>query len=281
MQRFNHLGKDGKTTTNCHGDIISENLSSDDNGKTTAKCVGDIASKKQSSDDDKAMKDMTRKEASPSEIVKEIATTTSNKLVHETEGKNSTYVNEVGDDYSSDKENDCMEDKENDEDWNPDNIIERPIVTVPVTSKRGRKPLGELLTLPPEENEISEYEKIQKKRKAEQRAMLDAMKTASMSLTKAIIPKPVRRQIAKVRHTNFGPTRKEPPILRSKRTRQNSHGSSEQNSEMGDSDSFVYLPAKRKYEFYSDDEEDEYKPKVNKCNWLYIHLIFLINISAW
>ena len=223
---------------------------------------------------------MTREDSLPSELGKEAANVANDKLAKENKGKNSTDINEAGDDYSSDKENDCMEDKENDEDWNPDNIIERPIVTVPVTSKRGRKPLGELLTLPPEENEISEYEKIQKKRKAEQRAMLDAMKTASMSLTKAIIPKPVRRQIAKVRHTNFGPTRKEPPILRSKRTRQNSHGSSEQNSEMGDSDSFVYLPAKRKYEFYSDDEEDEYKPKVNKCNWLYIHLIFLINI-AW
>ena len=224
---------------------------------------------------------MAREDSLPSELGKEAANVANDKLAKENTGKNSTDINEAGDDYSSDKENDCMEDKENDEDWNPDNIIERPIVTVPVTSKRGRKPLGELLTLPPEENEISEYEKIQKKRKAEQRAMLDAMKTASMSLTKAIIPKPVRRQIAKVRHTNFGPTRKEPPILRSKRTRQNSHGSSEQNSEMGDSDSFVYLPAKRKYEFYSDDEEDEYKPKVNKCNWLFIHLIFLINIHFW
>ena len=173
-----------------------------------------------------------------------------------------------------------MDDKENDQDWNPDNIIERPIVTVPVTSKRGRRPLGELRTLPPEETEISEYEKIQKKRKAEQRAMLDAMKTASMGLTKAIIPKPVRRQISKVRHANFGPTRKEPPILRSRRTRQNSHGSSEQNSEMGDSDAFVYLPAKRKYDFDSDDEEDEYKPKVHKRSGLDTDLIFVNNIKA-
>ena len=225
------------------------------------------------------MKDMTREDSLLSELGKEAANVANDKLAKENKGKNSKDINEAGDDYSSDKENDCMDDKENDEDWSPDNIIERPIVTVPVTSKRGRRPLGELRTLPPEETEISEYEKIQKKRKAEQRAMLDAMKTASMSLSNAIIPKPVRRQIAKIRHTNFGPSRKEPPILRSRRTRQNSHGSSEQNSEMGDSDAFVYLPAKRKYEFYSDDEEDEYKPKVNKCNWLYIHLIFLINIT--
>lgn len=220
---------------------------------------------------------MTRKELISSDMVKEVAMDTNTKLLNKDNGKHSTDLNQDENDYSSDKENDCMDDKENDEDWNPDNIIEKPIVTVPVTSKRGRRPLGELRTLPPEETEISEYEKIQKKRKAEQRAMLDAMKTASMSLTKAIIPKPVRRQVAKLRHTNFGPTRKEPPILRSRRTRQNSHGSSEQNSEKGDSDSFVYLPAKRKYEFYSDDEEDEYKPKVHKCSDLDIDLILIID----
>ena len=222
---------------------------------------------------------MTRKEALPSEIVTKVAMPTTNKLVSKNKGKNITDLNEDEDEYSSDKENDCMDDKENDEDWSPDNIIERPMVTITVTSKRGRRPLGELRTLPPEETEISEYEKIQKKRKAEQRAMLDAMKTASMSLSNAIIPKPVRRQIAKIRHTNFGPSRKEPPILRSRRTRQNSHGSSEQNSEMGDSDSFVYLPAKRKYEFYSDDEEDEYKPKVHKRSGLDIDFISIIIID--
>ena len=177
-------------------------------------------------------------------------------------GDNPQCTIKEDDDSDSDKENEYMDDKENDEDWDPIQAISPPQKTIPMLSKPGRKPLAELISLVPQERDLSEYEKLQLKRKAEQRAMLDAMKKASLSLSKAVIPKKVVRQIVKVRKSNFAPSRKEPPVLRSKRARHNSRGSSDRSSETGDTDSFVYLPAKRKYEFYSDDEEEEYKPKV-------------------
>ena len=168
-------------------------------------------------------------------------------------------------DDNSDKENEYMDDKENDSDWIPDSVAEVSQETIPTSSRGGRRPLGELNTLIPEERDLSEYEKLQIKRKAEQRAMLDAMKKASINLSKAVIPKPVRRQMVKSKASYFPSTRKDPPILRSRRNLHNSHGSSNQSSETGETDDFVYLPAKRKYDLYSDDEEDEYdsyKPKV-------------------
>ena len=182
-------------------------------------------------------------------------------------------------DDNSDKENEYMDDKENDLDWTADSVAEVSQKTIPTSSRRGRKPLGELITLIPEERDLSEYEKLQIKRKAEQRVMLDAMKKASINLSKAVIPKPVRRQMVKSKAAYFPSTRKEPPILRSRRNRHNSRGSSNQSSETGETDDFVYLPAKREYDLYSDDEEDEYdsyKPKVYN-----VFLYLVVCSSCW
>ena len=70
-------------------------------------------------------------------------------------------------DDTSDKENEYMDDKENDSDWIPDSVAEVSQKTIPTSSRGGRKPLGELITLIPEERDLSEYEKLQIKRKAE------------------------------------------------------------------------------------------------------------------
>ena len=162
------------------------------------------------------------------------------------------------DDNSSDKENDDINDKENDVDWNPDeNAVPIPKV-IPAVKKAGRKPFSELITVMPEERELSEYEKLRLKRIAEQKAMLEEMKKSSKSLSDAILPKSNPRKIVKARSVYIVPTRKNPPVLRSRRLPNNSTESSEN----GETDSFVYLPAKREYDMYSDSEDEEFRPKV-------------------
>ena len=154
----------------------------------------------------------------------------------------------------SDKENECVEDdKENDADWAPNENIQQPTKK---SAKRGRKPLGEI-DMP--EEPLSDYEKLQMKRKAEQKAMLEAMKKAAMSLSNAIIPKPVPRQRSKglYKMPNYS-TRSEPPQLR-QRKRHNSRGSSNQSSEPGtplESGSLISSPRKRLYEDFEDDDEE-------------------------
>ena len=151
-----------------------------------------------------------------------------------------------------------MDDKENDGDWNPDeNIIPVPKV-VPAAKKKGRKPFSELITVMPEEQELSEYEKLRLKRIAEQKAMLDAMKESSKSLSIAILPKQNPKKIVKARSVHIVPTRKNPPVLRSKRLANKATESGENE----ETDSFVYLPAKRDYDMYSDSEDEEFRPKV-------------------
>ena len=183
------------------------------------------------------------------------------KLEDEKNGKSTNM--DFEEDSNSDKENEeCLDEKENDPDWNHNAAISERCQTRILATRRGRKPLGELITLLPEETNISEYEKIQIKRKAEQRMMLDAMKKAAVSLSKEFIPKTVRRQKSLKReatqHLSF--TRKEPPILRPRRSRHNSRGSSDKSSsEVGENgDSFSCLPHKRKYDLYLEDDEDEY-----------------------
>ena len=187
------------------------------------------------------------------------------KTLNESSKANNSGDDTEDEDSNSDKENEIMDDKENDQDWTPALIVEPSPRIIPTSKRAGRKPLGELITLMPEESDLSEYEKLRIKRIAEQRAMLDAMKEASCTLSNAILPKPIPRRMTKVRSAVIPSTRKEPPLLRSKRTRHNSNGSSIHSSEMGETDSFVYLPAKGRYDLYSDDEDDEYRPKVSIC----------------
>ena len=159
----------------------------------------------------------------------------------------------------SDKENEIMDNKENDGDWCPDENNSPSSKVVPTIKRKGRKPFSELITVVPEEQELSEYEKLRLKRIAEQKAMLDAMKKSSKSLSNAILPKPNPRKIVKSRSVHIVPTRKNPPILRSRRLATDSTKSSED----GETDSFVYLPAKREYDMYSDSEDEEFRPKVS------------------
>ena len=167
-------------------------------------------------------------------------------------------LEETDEENNSDKENDFLDDKENDGDWNPnENAVLAPKV-VPATKKKGRKPFSELITVMPEEQELSEYEKLRLKRIAEQKAMLDAMKQSSISLSNAILPKPNPKKIVKARSVHIVPTRKNPPVLRSKRLANKATESGENE----ETDSFVYLPAKMDYDMYSDSEDEEFRPKV-------------------
>ena len=159
----------------------------------------------------------------------------------------------------SDKENEIMDNKENDGDWCPDENSSSSSRVVPTIKRKGRKPFNELITVVPEEQELSEYEKLRLKRIAEQKSMLDAMKKSSKSLSNAILPKPNPRKVFKSRSVHIVPTRKNPPVLRSRRLATDSSKSSED----GETDSFVYLPAKREYDLYSDSEDEEFRPKVS------------------
>ena len=159
----------------------------------------------------------------------------------------------------SDKENEIMDNKENDGDWCPDENNSPSSKIVPMIKRKGRKPFSELITVVPEEQELSEYEKLRLKRISEQKAMLDAMKKSSKSLSNAILPKPNPRKVIKSRSVHIVPTRKNPPVLRSRRLATDATKSSED----GETDSFVYLPAKREYDLYSDSEDEEFRPKVS------------------
>ena len=92
--------------------------------------------------------------------------------------------------------------------------------------------------------------------------MLDAMKKASICYSNSVIPKQTPRRMTQVRSAYLPHTRKDPPLLRSKRPRHNSNGSSIHTSETGGTNTFVYLPAKGRYDLYSDDEDEEFRPKV-------------------
>ena len=98
-------------------------------------------------------------------------------------------------------------------------------------------------------------------------------KKASKSLSDAILPKPNPRKVVKARSVQIVPTRKIPPVLRSRRLQ---NGSNESSTENGDTDSFVYLPAKREYDLYSDSEDEEFRPKVYKLFYLFINYLRLM-----
>ena len=167
-----------------------------------------------------------------------------------------------------------MDNKENDGDWCPDENSSPSSRVVPTIKRKGRKPFSELTTVVPEEQELSEYEKLRLKRIAEQKSMLDAMKKSSKSLSNAILPKPNPRKVFKSRSVHIVPTRKNPPVLRSRRLATDSSKSSED----GDTDSFVYLPAKREYDLYSDSEDEEFRPKVSIESGK-LKLLYLISIT--
>jgi len=129
------------------------------------------------------------------------------------------------DDISSEDDDD---DKEND-DWTPsagDKENFRPMKKrfVFKKSKADRKPFAPLLPMPKEEP--SEYEKIQDRRRLEQRQMLESMRLAACALTKSITPNPFRPK--KIGGSAHGPahrrrsapvqysTRQQPPRTRSK-----------------------------------------------------------------
>ena len=235
-----------------------------DNGRGRTKNVENNLSSNNPAENTENHAKQIKKRGRPKILSKKVKnlSTRDSKILDESKQETACGDDMDDEECNSDKENELIDDKENDHDWTPDLIAEPSPKIIPPTKRTGRKPLGELITLLPEESELSEYEKLQLKRKAEQRVMLDAMKKASMCLSDAVIPKPTPRRMTKVRSANFPPTRKDPPLLRSKRTRHNSNGSSVHSSETGETDPFVYLPAKSRYDLYSDDEDDEYRPKV-------------------
>ena len=139
---------------------------------------------------------------------------------------NKNFLDDLDDDDDDDN-------KENDREWSPgsedkENVKPKSKLFV----AKGRKPFTPIR---PVKEEVSEYEKLQEKRREEQRQMLMSMKLASFELKKTFTP-PVngsrkiggsakgpahrRRESAPVRYS----TRKQPPRTRS---RMNSDGTSD------------------------------------------------------
>ena len=119
------------------------------------------------------------------------------------------------DDISSDDDD---EDKEND--WRPgdkENIKpNKKRFVFKKMSKMDRKPFAPLVPMPKEEP--SEYEKLQDRRKLEQRQMLESMKLASFALTKAITPNPPRRKTFGGSAKGPAHRRRSAPVMYSTRT---------------------------------------------------------------